>query len=234
MESTVSREDSSLTTQCLAFCQALASQGKAFSLSLTVGNTFSFSLDNREKTPPTKEKPHPLQERTTSAKAEVRKKKKKPSPSTLRRNAERRKEFLEKEPKAVKPADQAADSAPVPAPGPEKAVVPGQSHVSAGPRGWRSLGPVTACAARVPAPWPEQARAPGLSLVSTPAAAPAQITAQVKRMYPRMNPDRASKITGMLLELDNMELVHMLKDKTLLKSKVEEARHQAAVVNVEI
>ena len=78
-------EDSSLTTQCLAFCLALASQGKAFSLSLTVGNTFSFSLDNREKAPPMKEKTHPSQESTTSAKAEVRKKKKKPSPSTLRR-----------------------------------------------------------------------------------------------------------------------------------------------------
>ncbi len=64
-------EDSSLTTQCLAFCLALASQGKAFSLSLTVGNTFSFSLDNQEKTHPTKEKIHPAQEMTSSAKAEV-------------------------------------------------------------------------------------------------------------------------------------------------------------------
>jgi hypothetical protein len=180
----MSDEDSSLTTQCLAFCQALASQGKAFSLSLTVGNTFSFSLDNREKTPPTKEKTDPAQERTTSDKAEVRKKKKKPSPSTLRRNAERRKEFLEKEPKTVKPAvlkpaQQAADSAPVSAvsaPRPEKGVAPGWSQVCAGPLGWRSLGAVTApWAAPVPAPWPEQAGVPGLSLVSTPAAAPARL-----------------------------------------------------------
>ncbi len=64
-------EDSFLTNQSLAFCLVLASQGKAFSLSLTVGNTFSFSLDNQEKTPPTKEKIHPAQEMTTSAKAEV-------------------------------------------------------------------------------------------------------------------------------------------------------------------
>jgi hypothetical protein len=97
----MSNEDSSLTTQCLAFCQALASQGTAFNISLTVGSSFSFSLDTREKTPSAKE-------RTTSAKAEVRKKKK-PSPSSLRRNAERREEFLRKKPdvKTQKSADPA-------------------------------------------------------------------------------------------------------------------------------
>ena len=94
MESTVSREDSSLTTQCLAFCQALASQGKAFNISLTVGSSFSFSLDTREKALPAKE-------RATFAKAEVRKKKK-ASPSSVRRNARRREDFLKKE--NVKPA----------------------------------------------------------------------------------------------------------------------------------
>ena len=67
----------SLTTQCLAFCQVLASQGQAFSLAITVGSTFSFSLDNREK--------------TTFNKVTM---KKKPSPSTVKRNQKRREEFL--------------------------------------------------------------------------------------------------------------------------------------------
>merc|ERR1711956_175603 len=36
-------------------------------------------------------------------------------------------------------------------------------------------------------------------------------------------PDMAGKITGMLLEIDNSELVHMLEHKESLSSKVEEA-----------
>ena len=40
--------DSSLASQCPAFCQALANQGKDFSFSLTINSTFSFSLDTRE------------------------------------------------------------------------------------------------------------------------------------------------------------------------------------------
>jgi len=36
-------------------------------------------------------------------------------------------------------------------------------------------------------------------------------------------PDLAGKITGMLLEIDNSELLHMLDNKELLKSKVDEA-----------
>ena len=73
----VSETDSSLTTKCLDFCQALASQGKAFKFSVTIGSTFTFSLDTREgkETLPIKNKK---------------------SPSTLRRNAKRRKEFLMK------------------------------------------------------------------------------------------------------------------------------------------
>ena len=60
-------------------------------------------------TPPAKGKIPPVKERTTSAKGEVRKKK---SPSTLRRNAERREEFLKKEPKVVKsaPVKSASDT----------------------------------------------------------------------------------------------------------------------------
>jgi len=47
-----------------------------------------------------------------------------------------------------------------------------------------------------------------------------------ERLFPliqRMFPDLAGKITGMLLEIDNSELLHMLEHHESLKSKVEEA-----------
>ena len=68
--------DSSLATQCLALCQALTSQGMAFNFSLSIGSTFSFSLDTRSK------------------EALPSKAKKKASPSTLRRNMRRREEYF--------------------------------------------------------------------------------------------------------------------------------------------
>ena len=47
-----------------------------------------------------------------------------------------------------------------------------------------------------------------------------------ERLFPliqRMYPDLAGKITGMLLEIDNKELLHMLESEESLKVKVEEA-----------
>jgi len=47
-----------------------------------------------------------------------------------------------------------------------------------------------------------------------------------ERLFPliqRMHPDLAGKITGMLLEIDNSELLHMLESQESLKLKVEEA-----------
>ncbi len=38
-----------------------------------------------------------------------------------------------------------------------------------------------------------------------------------------MHPDMAGKITGMLLEIDNSELLHMLEHHQSLKAKVDEA-----------
>ena len=69
--------DSSLVSQCLAFCQTLANQGKDFSFNLT-NSTFSFSLDTRE------------------SKVKDTLGKKRTSPSTQRRNARRREDFLRK------------------------------------------------------------------------------------------------------------------------------------------
>merc|ERR1711976_503164 len=60
------------------------------------------------------------------------------------------------------------------------------------------------------------------------AAAPPQEQKQMlgERLFPliqNMHPSLAGKITGMLLEIDNSELLHMLEDHNSLKSKVEEA-----------
>ena len=69
--------DSSLVSQCLAFCLTLADQGKDFSFNLT-NSTFSFSLDTR------------------GSKVKDTLAKKRTSPSTKRRNVRRREEFLRK------------------------------------------------------------------------------------------------------------------------------------------
>ena len=69
--------DTSLASKCMVFCQALANQGQAFNFSLTIGTGFSFSLDTRGK-------------------AASPKIKKKASPSTLKRNARRRADFLQR------------------------------------------------------------------------------------------------------------------------------------------
>ena len=71
-------EDAMLVSQCLDFCQTLAGKSITFSFSLTTRAGFSFSVDSRGK-----EELAP-------------KKKKKATPSTMRRNARRRAQFLKK------------------------------------------------------------------------------------------------------------------------------------------
>ena len=66
-----------LLSKCLDFCQALARQGHTFNISIAIGTSFSFSLDTRNKDVVTSQVT-----------------KKKASPSTRRRNAKRRAEFL--------------------------------------------------------------------------------------------------------------------------------------------
>ncbi|KAL6457659.1 hypothetical protein MHYP_G00346220 [Metynnis hypsauchen] len=61
------------------------------------------------------------------------------------------------------------------------------------------------------------------------AAAPPQEQKQMlgERLFPliqNMHPTLAGKITGMLLEIDNSELLHMLESPESLRSKVDEAR----------
>ena len=57
------------------------------------------------------------------------------------------------------------------------------------------------------------------------AAAPPQEQKQMlgERLFPliaRMHPELAGKITGMLLEIDNSELLHMLESHESLEAKV--------------
>ncbi|XP_042581264.1 polyadenylate-binding protein 1A-like [Cyprinus carpio] len=71
------------------------------------------------------------------------------------------------------------------------------------------------------------------------AAVPPQEQKQMlgERLFPliqNMHPSLAGKITGMLLEMDNSELLHMLESPESLRSKVDEAvavlqAHQAKV-----
>ena len=72
---TMGEENSNLATQCMAFCQALASKGRTFSFAINVGSSFTFSLDTRGNVSSTLSK-------------------KRKSPSTQRRK--RRAEFLAK------------------------------------------------------------------------------------------------------------------------------------------
>ena len=87
MAAPVVSDDTSMTSQCMAFCQTLASQGKASSFALKIGESFSFSLDTREK----------------STHVEVVKKKM--SPSAVRRNTKRKEEFLKKKAETLKKVD---------------------------------------------------------------------------------------------------------------------------------
>ena len=75
---TAASGEDSMASKCLAFCQMLVSQGQVFNFSLSIGSDFTFSLDTRSKA------------------FKNQGNKKKPSPSTLRRNARRRAEFMAK------------------------------------------------------------------------------------------------------------------------------------------
>merc|ERR1712050_208224 len=86
-----------------------------------------------------------------------------------------------------------------------------------------------------PQPIPQQQPQPAVLIqgqepltASMLAAAPPQEQKQMlgERLFPLiqgMYPELAGKITGMLLEIDNSELVHMLEHGESLKGKVDEA-----------
>ena len=78
-------EDTKVMSHCLDFCQTLAGKSLPFSFSLTIGTSFSFSVDSTGK----------------GASSPKKTKKKKATPSTLRHNSRRREEFLNKK---IKPS----------------------------------------------------------------------------------------------------------------------------------
>ena len=79
MSAAMRSDDPALVTKCLDFCQALTNMGQTFNISLSIGSSFSFSLDTR---------------RTTFHEAVTRKKR--VSPSRLKRNQRRKEEFLKR------------------------------------------------------------------------------------------------------------------------------------------
>ena len=91
----VTENNAALFSKCLEFCQALSSQGQAFNFSVAIGKDFTFSLDTRSKEA-----------------SPVTLLKKKASPSTLRRNARRREEFLQRKQNQspVKPSEVETDA----------------------------------------------------------------------------------------------------------------------------
>lgn len=106
---------------------------------------------------------------------------------------------------------------------------PGGLRPNAGPRGPNGLGPQ----ARGPgpqgrAPQPEQAAAAPKLNAATLARANPQEQKQMlgEAIYPLIfatQPELAGKITGMLLEMDNSELLHLVENPSALKAKVDEA-----------
>ena len=74
----VKEDNAALLSQCLDFCQTLAAKSLTFSFTLTLGNSFSLSLDSNGK------------------EALASKGKKKKTPSALKRDARRREKFLKK------------------------------------------------------------------------------------------------------------------------------------------
>lgn len=88
---------------------------------------------------------------------------------------------------------------------------------------------MNAMPANVPAN-PQSINVPGQEPLTTVMLAAAQPQEQKQmlgeRLYPliqSMHPEWAGKITGMLLEIDNAELLHMLDSRESLKAKVDEA-----------
>ena len=78
--SQLSQEDAKLASQCLEICQTLAGKSLPFAFCINIGSNFSFSVDTRGKEVEVLANP----------------KRKKKTPSTLRRDARRREDFLNK------------------------------------------------------------------------------------------------------------------------------------------
>jgi len=113
-----------------------------------------------------------------------------------------------------------------PLPG-RQAGVPGQPRAAPAARA-PVVAPKPVSAPVVPAPAPSAAAAqPPLTIKALAAAPPSQKKQMIgERLFPLVlahQPTLAGKITGMLLEMDNGELINLLEDPVALKEKMEEA-----------
>merc|ERR1740121_2861758 len=73
-------------------------------------------------------------------------------------------------------------------------------------------------------PQPQQPQQPAAALAAAPPGVQKQMLGE--KLYPaicKYQPEMAGKITGMMLEMDNSELLILLESEQQLRSKVDEA-----------
>lgn len=100
----------------------------------------------------------------------------------------------------------------------------GQSQSFAGPQAPRGVPGQTSASATVPEL--NQTSLIQAQLTATNGNVQQQKQILGEAIFPKIQnfqPDLAGKITGMLLEMDNQELVHLIEDESALKAKVDEA-----------
>ncbi|KAF2178392.1 polyadenylate binding protein [Zopfia rhizophila CBS 207.26] len=127
--------------------------------------------------------------------------------------------------------------APLPGMQPQMASVPGIRGGQSFPQGAAGRGAMAGRPGQPPMQGFPQGRGPagmpqgpvpgGLDATALNAAAPPQQKQMLgEALYPKihdMQPELAGKITGMLLEMDNTELINLTTDDAALRAKVEEA-----------
>lgn len=116
--------------------------------------------------------------------------------------------------------------APVPMPGmPGMPQMPGIRGGQGFPQGGR--GASQGRPGQPPMPGFPQGGRPGVDVSSLSTVAPGQQKQMLgEALYPKiheMQPELAGKITGMLLEMDNSELINLTTDESALRAKVDEA-----------
>merc|ERR550537_1146081 len=101
---------------------------------------------------------------------------------------------------------------------------PMMPHMQGGPQGGRPMGAPQMPQAQPPQPQPGSQPLNAAVLAAAPPAVQKQMIGE--KLYPAISkhqPELAGKITGMMLEMDNSELLMLLESDNQLKNKVDEA-----------